>query len=98
MNIKENLLTTLIEEAAEIIHHTSKGLRFGLEDGYPGSSTSNYEDIITELEQLISVYEMLVDENILPKLKIEEKMKIREDKKEKVKHYRKYSRAKGTLT
>lgn len=97
MNLKENLLATLSEEAGEICLHTGKAQRFGSNDGYPGSKTTNAQDIVIEIEQLNAVYEMLVEEGVLPSLSAKEIKKIRLNKKEKVKDYQDYSRAKGCL-
>lgn len=98
MNVAENLLTTLSEEAGEVVLQTSKALRFGLHDGYPNSNTTNAQDIVNEIEQLNAMYEMLVKKGSLPKLTDEEKIAIRMKKKERVKEFQKYSRNLGKLT
>ena len=97
MNLSENLLTTLSEEAGEIVLHTSKALRFGLHDGYPGSETTNAQDIVKEIEELNAVYEMLVDKGCLPRLSVSSIEKIRNSKKARVRERQGYSSDLGTL-
>ena len=55
MNMKEHLLVTLAEEALEVAHACSKALRFGTDDGYPGTDRTNVGDIEEELIELDAV-------------------------------------------
>lgn len=97
MNTTENLLATLSEEAGEISLHVGKALRFGLNDGYPDSDTTNAQDIVTEIEQLNAIYDWLVERGDLPNLTYAEKELIRLTKKEKVFEYQQYSKKLGCL-
>lgn len=66
MNRKEYLLTCLTEECSEIIKEVSKSLRFGLYDHEPGSDLMNCQRVSEEICDLLAVWEILVNENILP--------------------------------
>lgn len=67
MNRIEHLLTCLAEEAAEVAQAATKALRFGLDDGYPGSGRTNAQDIAKELNDLIAVAELLEECGALPR-------------------------------
>jgi len=62
MNYRDHLLVILMEESAEVTQTCSKALRFGLNDGYPGSGTTNLDDLRTELSQLVAVVNMLEED------------------------------------
>lgn len=49
---EREVLTILQEECAELIVQISKALRFGLGDGYPGGTETNYEAIGREIGDL----------------------------------------------
>lgn len=55
MNQQEHLLSCLAEEAGELVHACGKALRFGLEDGHPNTDTTNEDDILNELTDIIAV-------------------------------------------
>jgi NTP pyrophosphatase (non-canonical NTP hydrolase) len=91
----QHLLVCLMEECAEVQQAAAKALRFGLEDGYPDTDRTNYEDIEKELNDVIAVAEMLVFE-----CAFREDFKSqsgRNEKKKKVEKWLEYSREKGTL-
>jgi hypothetical protein len=67
MTRSEHLLACLAEECDEIGKNCMKALRFGLADGYPGSNSTNAEEISRELTDLIAVMRMMVAEGIIPK-------------------------------
>lgn len=67
MTRAEHLLACLAEECDEIGKNCMKALRFGLADGYPGSNSTNAEEISRELTDLFAVMRMLVAEGIIPK-------------------------------
>ena len=48
MNRQQLLLVQFAEELSEVQQSIAKALRFGLEDGYPNSTTTNAEDIAQE--------------------------------------------------
>lgn len=96
MNKTEHLLTCLAEEGAEIGQDVSKILRFGLDDLYvkKGGDT-NRERLITELNDLLGVCDLLVDVGVLP---AEWANPAKQDAKyEKVIKYMNYSKERGTL-
>lgn len=102
MTIQEHLLTCLIEECGEIIQATTKSLRFGLYDGYPGTDRINIQDIYFELMDLIAVLEALHDNNKEIDLFPYYEMKHSDDlyiikKKEKILKYIEYAKTKGTI-
>jgi len=94
MNRVENLLATLGEECGEVQQAVGKALRFGVNDGYPTSDTTNLEDIQNEVADLLGVYEMLMKEvaqsESVPHYK-------RNRKKLRVEEYMEYSRRVGAL-
>ena len=95
MNTKEHLLVCLIEECAEIQQAASKALRFGLKDGYPGSDTTNSQDIALEITDLIAVIDLCRDHGIAPQPAEASTMYTR--KQERVKEYMGYARRTGAL-
>jgi len=89
MNRTEHLLSTLAEECAEVAQCASKALRFGLDDAQPGQLLTNRERIVSELNDLWAVVEMLdlatVDRTAIA------------TKKDKVLQFMKYAEKCGTL-
>jgi NTP pyrophosphatase (non-canonical NTP hydrolase) len=59
MTETEHLLSVLAEEAGEIVQACGKALRFGLDDGYPGTERTNAGDIATEIAHLKAVAGLL---------------------------------------
>lgn len=59
---EREVLTIIQEECAEIIVQISKGLRFGMKDGYPGKGTTNREALgreIGDLEAILAIAQSL---------------------------------------
>lgn len=95
MNKTEHLLTCLAEECAEVQQSVTKALRFGLDDGYPGTDRTNRGDLANELTDLFAVLEMLEDDGIL-----ERRGSMRKEidqKKAKVCEFMRYAEQRGTL-
>lgn len=59
MNVRENLLATLMEECAEVAKAASKILRAGPDSSPPGRGTSNIQELAAELTDLMAVVEEL---------------------------------------
>lgn len=101
MNYRDHLLVILMEESAEVTQTCSKALRFGLKDGYPGSGTTNLDDLRTELSQLVAVVNML-EEDLKSDYSDEDSALFdahdAKRKKEKVNKYLERSRANGRLS
>lgn len=95
MNTKEHLLVCLIEECAEIQQAASKALRFGLDDGYPGSDTTNSQDMGREITDLIAVIDLCREHGMA--LQPLEFMTMYDEKIQKVNAYMQYARERGTL-
>ena len=95
MNRTEHLLVCLAEECAEVQQAVSKALRFGLGDGYPGSGSTNAQDIARELMDLHAVMEMLVVAGliVIPSDMFEKTC----EKKARVMEYMDYAEERGTL-
>ena len=66
MNTEEYLLTLLIEECSEIIHCTSKVLRFGPMGKEDGCDLTNIRRLQMETADLFAALEMLTDSYNLP--------------------------------
>lgn len=99
MNVREHLLTCLIEECSEIQKCATKILRFGENDRFPNpqfpnATSSNVQDISDEIDDLIGVMVLLKDEGVL--LRNPDQAKILA-KKIKVKKYMNYAREHGSL-
>ena len=91
MTETEHLLTCLAEEAGEIVQACGKALRFGLDDGYPGTDRTNAGDIATEIAHLKAVAGMLdlhADKS---------EGTLMDDKIAKVREFMEYARRRGTL-
>jgi hypothetical protein len=83
---KEYLLACLSEECSEVIKVCNKILRFGMDTQHPkDSKTTNKTHLVYELNDLMSIVEMIVDRKIIP-TKWED-YKKRMEKSEKVLHY-----------
>jgi len=61
---KEYLLTCLIEECSEVQKEATKALRFGLDDNWLNRGTQA-DRIVHEMCDLISVYNMLVEDELI---------------------------------
>jgi NTP pyrophosphatase (non-canonical NTP hydrolase) len=64
--LEMNLLYILGEECSEVVQAISKANRFGFDTKFE-SNLTNAEKISYEMADLVSVYEMLVEHNIIPK-------------------------------
>ena len=93
MNRLEYLLTVLNEECAELQQATSKALRFGLQDGYPGTARTNESDMRIELNQVYAVVDMLKEEG----LNLDLDSNVVRNKKINVERYLEYSKSRGRL-
>lgn len=100
---EDHLLLIVEEEAGEIAQASlrvaqaaSKALRFGLDDGYPGTDRTNREDLVKEVNDLLGTLELLQEQGVeLPGLFDRGAI---DAKKAKVERYLNYSRAQGRLT
>lgn len=98
MNLDEHLFVCLMEECAEVQQAVAKGLRFGFEDHHPERPTeTNEKEVLTELEQLLTLVELLQENNFLAELSLEEQGAIRNKKRAKLSEYMAYSKEKGRL-
>lgn len=103
MTYDDHLLVILSEESHEISmvagrigQAASKALRFGLADGYPGTYRTNRADLVTEINDLIALCEMLTEAGIaLPGLFDREAI---EAKKAKVTRFLEHSKKLGRLS
>jgi hypothetical protein len=59
MDSIEHLLACLCEECAEVIHRTSKALRFGLAAVQPGQARSNAQRVSEEIVDMLAIVDML---------------------------------------
>lgn len=88
MNKEEMLLIMVAEECAEIVQAATKSLRFGLDDYYKENPT-NREKLIVEFNDLITLIEILKEEDIIT---IYSSDKLMERKRERIKKYLEYSK------
>ena len=95
MNTKEHLLTCLAEECAELQQAISKALRFGLQDRYPGSNTTNAQDIAKESVDVLAVIDLLQEQGIISKPR--EPQAMVDAKRKRVNEYMKYAKTTGAL-
>jgi hypothetical protein len=102
MNTKEHLLTCVSEESGEIAQialrisqASCKALRFGLDDGYPGTDRTNRLDLVREFNDLVGALEGLEAAGVeLPGLF---DRKAIEAKKQKILKWMGHARASGSL-
>lgn len=101
MNLHEHLLTVLAEELGEAQKEIHKALRFGIDDrktldpkviNTDPNEPTNRDKIMAELNDVLSLCEMLRRQNILPNLPSWNEAKIR-----KVGRYAGYARMVGSL-
>ncbi len=98
MNQEEYLLVCLMEESSEIAQAAAKSLRFGLDDTHPDRPTETNElDLLTEYYQLLTVMELLQENDKIKKLSPTEIQEIKDKKKSKLTEYMSYSQDKGKL-
>jgi len=95
MNTTEHLLTCLAEECAELQQAISKALRFGLQDRYPGSNTTNAQDIAKESIEVLALIELLQEQGII--LKPRGTKDMVNAKRNRVNEYMKYAKTTGAL-
>lgn len=95
MNVSEHLLTCLAEEGGEIALAAHKALRFGIDDGYPGTDRTNRCDIVQEVNDLLGVIELLSEHGITLD-GLFDRSAI-EAKKAKVRKYMDYAAERGCL-
>lgn len=95
MNVKEHLLTCIMEEAAEVQQAAAKALRFGLNDGYPGTDRTNIEDLAHEITDLLAVVNLCEQYGIdFPEIGNPDDMAHKQDRVNKMMEY---AEDKGTL-
>lgn len=64
MDRLEHLLVILSEECAELSKEVSKALCYGLNDYAPSSIETNAQRIVSEFNDLVAVFRMLVENDI----------------------------------
>ena len=99
MNVDEHLLVTLIEECNEVSYHTSKALRFGLDDRNPRQlfAATEQRNIETELNHILAMIELLSERGIIPNLLDEPDREAIDAKKKAVWKYCDYAHRRGTI-
>lgn len=61
---EREILTILQEECAELIVYISKAIRFGLGDGYPGDTETNYEAIGREIGDIDALVHLAMQNDL----------------------------------
>lgn len=85
----------LARQAAHIAQTIGKALRFGINDGYPGAGSTNGENLVREVNDLIGALEVMIEEGIpLPGLL--DRAAI-DAKKARIRHWMGHAAALGTL-
>ncbi len=95
MTRTEMLLIILSEECNEIGQDVSKALRFGLKDIKPGQDQTNAQRIMCEVKDLLTVVQMLVEEESLHDNFLNDD--YCEKKKERIEKWLNYSKEKGII-
>jgi NTP pyrophosphatase (non-canonical NTP hydrolase) len=62
---QREIMTILMEEAAEVIQAASKILRFGAGDGYPGSDRTNTQELAKEIGEMVHMAMLVADAGII---------------------------------
>lgn len=105
MTRDEHLLVIFAEECAEVAQRVSKALRFGLTEIEPGQKLTNAQRIVSEMNDLTAVYNMIAGPAVAPNSKFtglfdgkpEEWFEAMRIKQQKVSKYLLYSATCGTL-
>ena len=92
LNTRQHLIVCLAEEAGEIVQACGKVLRFGLNDGYPGTGRTNVKDLVTEIAHVKAIAGMLGLTTDKPE------SELIQEKIEKVREHMQYARKKGELS
>lgn len=71
MNRREYLINCLAEECSEAAVAAAKCNRFTTEEVMPGQPLTNAERLISELKDVISVAQILINEGIIPAFNVE---------------------------
>lgn len=97
MNTIQHLLECLGEEGAEIAQATAKCNRFGLDDRNVLNPTgpTNRERLVSELNDVVAVADMLADEGIIPSDWQSTQQQVA--KRKKVSEFMDYARKVGAL-
>lgn len=96
MNFTEHLLTCASEECGEIVQAVGKLSRFGAGNRHPDGGLTNGEQLLSEVQDLIAVVELLQREGVIPHSNLTERRE-KEKKKIKVLQFAELSVALGTL-
>lgn len=102
MNKTEYLLACLAEECGEVAQRATKALRFGLDEVQPYQEKTNRQRIKDELIDLITVWDMLCDDQMDETMVIKYQapsadFDAMEAKRQKIKKYMGYAKQCGTL-
>lgn len=96
MKRNEYMWVVLMEECAEVQQAAAKILRFGREDSHPDRlDETNEQQLSIEFYQLVAVMEELQEQQLIGRLTCDEINQIKKDKRDKVKHFLKYSQDGG---
>lgn len=93
MTKEQYLLLLLMEECTEVSQRASKAIRFGLNEVQKGQDYSNSYRIMHEMADLVAVYQMLAEEDVLPHVSSD----LIDVKKEKIEKYYQYSKELGEV-
>jgi len=63
MTREDHLLVIIAEECNEVAQRATKALRFGLEEVQPGQEQNNSLRILGELADLLTAFDMLIEES-----------------------------------
>ena len=96
MDRKEYLLTCLIEECSEVQKEATKALRFGMDDNWKDHGKQS-DRIVHEFIDLLSIYEMLIQDGHIKDVSVEEVLELTVAKKTRVEKFMGYARDRGTL-
>ena len=96
MNRLEHLLTCISEESGEVVQAVGKIQRFSLTEQYPDTDITNWQQLKTEMIQLVAVYQMVCDEIGDEKAKLFD-WDLMQEKKNKVIQYMNYAKQTGAL-
>jgi len=97
MTTEQMLLTQLMEECNEVSQRCSKAIRFGLNEIQVGQEETNLKRIISELQDLVAVSNMIFTGNGEETLYTSLDEDLFHLKEEKVKKYLSYSHSLGIL-
>jgi NTP pyrophosphatase (non-canonical NTP hydrolase) len=87
-DVEREILTTLIEEAAEVIQRATKLMRFGRDEIQPGQPLTNAERLACEIGDFAGMVTFAINAGLVQEWVINENIAIKAERFEKYRQHR----------